>query len=91
MILGNRGMVNTIRLMVALIVFLIIHVFVIMPALQQFFLDTEPFLSPGSGGIGGVLGPIRQALFLAMPLLLLGGVVVLGFVIATGIRGTSLQ
>jgi hypothetical protein len=81
-------MINTIRLIVSMLAFLVIYAFVIAPALQQFITAVEPF---SDGAIGGVFGPTQTALFLAMPLLLLGGIIVLGFVIATGLRGTSLE
>jgi len=81
-------MIRTIRLIVGMVAFLVIYAFIIAPALQQFIAAVEPF---SGGAISGVFGPTKTALFLAMPLLLLGGILVLGFVIATGLRGTSLN
>jgi hypothetical protein len=79
-------MIRTIRLIVSMLAFLVIFAFVIAPALAQFVDAINPFLG---GSIGsGVVNDTETALFLGMPLLLLGGILLLGFVIAAGLRGT---
>jgi hypothetical protein len=79
-------MFKTIRLTVAMMVFLVIYAFVIAPALQDFIGSIKPFTG---GAIGGVIGSTQTALFLGMPLLLLGGTLVLLFLVASGLRGSS--
>jgi len=42
-----------------------------------------------SGPLVGLIADVETALFLGMPLLLLGGILLVGFVVASGLRGTS--
>jgi len=77
--------IRTIRLVVAMVAFLVIYAFVVAPALATFFDAIRPFLG---GAIGGTVGRTETVLFLGMPLLLLGGIIVLAFVVAVGLRGT---
>jgi len=78
-------MISTIRLIVAMLAFLVVYAFIIAPALADFINAIRPFTG---GAIGGTIGTAETVLFLGMPLVLLGGILLLGFVIASGLRGT---
>jgi len=42
-----------------------------------------------TGPLVGLIDTVETALFLGMPLLLLGGIILVGLVVASGLRGTS--
>jgi len=81
-------MLRTLRFVVAMVFFLVVFVGVIAPALSQFSAAMEGAMI-SDGALTGVIGTTETVLFLGMPLVLLGGVILIGFVVASGLRGTS--
>jgi hypothetical protein len=81
-------MLRTIRFVVAMTFFLIIYVTTLAPAIE----DTSTAVQAAdSGGPLGMYGSVETALFVGLPMVMLGGILVIGFVIAVGIRGTSFR
>lgn len=81
-------MFSTIRFVIATVFFLVIFAYVLAPALSQ-VTDALQGLMISDGAATGVIGSMETVLFLGMPLVMLGGVLLIGFVAATGLRGTS--
>jgi len=81
-------MFSTIRFVIATVFFLVIFAYVLAPALSQ-VTDALQGLMISDGAATGVIGSMETVLFLGMPLVMLGGVLVIGFVVGTGLRGTS--
>lgn len=82
-------MLRVIKFVVATVFFLVLYVTTLAPAIE----DVSNSLQTVNDGAGPLTmwGAVESALFVAMPLLLLGGVILVGFVIAFGLRGTSFQ
>lgn len=81
-------MLRTLRFVVAMVFFLVVFVGVIAPALSQFSSAMEGAMI-SDGALTGVIATTETVLFLGMPLVMLGGVILIGFVVASGLRGTS--
>jgi len=81
-------MLSTIRFVVATTLFLVLFGFVLAPALNTVSDNIEGSMET-SGPLVGLIADVETALFLGMPLLLLGGILLVGFVVASGLRGTS--
>lgn len=82
-------MLRAIKFVTATVFFLVLYITTLAPAIE----DVSNSLQTVNGGAGplDMWGAVETALFLGMPLVLLGGVILIGFVIAFGIRGTSFQ
>jgi len=78
-------MIRPMGYLVTVVFFLVVYVTLVAPALEQVTDAVTAVDSTGLIAYDGVL----TALFYGMPLLLLGGVLLVLFVVATGIRGTS--
>jgi hypothetical protein len=81
-------MIQTIKFVVSTIFFLVLFGFVLAPALNQTSDAIEGSMS-STGPLVGLIDTVETALFLGMPLLLLGGIILVGLVVASGLRGTS--
>jgi hypothetical protein len=81
-------MFGTIRFVIATVFFLVIFAYALAPALSQVTNALQAAMI-SDGAATGVIGSMETALFLGMPLVMLGGVLLIGFVVATGLRGTS--
>jgi len=80
-------MIRMMRLLVGMVAFLVIYGFVIAPSLETAFTAMSPFFQ---GAIGiSVVENTQTVLYLGLPLIMLGGIIVVSFVIAVGLRGTS--
>jgi hypothetical protein len=77
-------MLRAMGYMVTIVFFLSVYVTVLAPAIEQVSSAIQAESAPGIS-----FGLIDTALFVGLPLILLGGTLVLMFVIATGLRGTS--
>jgi len=82
-------MIRVIRYVVALIVFLIIYITVLAPALSQ--ITSAVQTATPAGPLSGVIDPLETAIFVGMPLILAAGVLIIGFVVAVALRGTSVR
>lgn len=60
------------------------------PALQRVITELQTVMV-SNGQTDSVIGSTETVLFLGMPLLFIGGAVVLAFFVAVGIRGTSFR
>jgi len=69
---------------------LVIFAFMLGPALQRVITELQSVMS-GSSLTSSVIGNTTTFLFIGMPLLLLGGVLVATFFVAVGLRGTSFR
>jgi hypothetical protein len=78
-------MIRPMGYLVTVVFFVVVYVTLVAPALEQVTDAVTAVDSTGLIAYDGVL----TALFYGMPLLLLGGVFLVLFVVATGIRGTS--
>ena len=81
-------MLSTIRFVVVTTLFLVLFGVVLAPALNTVSDNVEGSME-SSGQLVGLIAEVETALFLGMPLLLLGGILLVGFVVASGLRGTS--
>jgi len=77
-------MLRAMGYMVTIVFFLSVYVTVLAPALEQVSSAIQAESAPGIP-----FALFDTALFVGLPLVLLGGTLVLMFVIATGLRGTS--
>lgn len=80
-------MLNVVRYVTALLVFLVIYVTVLAPVLSQLTGSLQS--ATPQGPLSGIIDPLETAMYVGMPLVLAAGVLLIGFIIAVGIRGTS--
>jgi hypothetical protein len=82
-------MFRTIKLVVAMSVFLVLYVTTIAPAIE----DVSSSIQTINGNTGplSMWGSVETALFVGLPLVMLGGIILVGFIVAVGLRGTSFQ
>lgn len=78
---------QNIQFLVVMTFFLVLMVTVLLPTIELITNTIVP-LMPDNQAISGIPA-ILTAVFVGMPLVLLGGTVLVGFVIAAGLRGTS--
>jgi hypothetical protein len=81
-------MFRAVKLLVGMVFFLVVYVGVVAPGLQRVSSSISG-LTPNAGVDPGVIGTTETVLFLGMPLLFLGGIILVVALIAVGIRGTS--
>ena len=81
-------MLRLIRYVFVLIVFLIVYVTIVAPPLAR-VTNRLSQANPSNGAVVGVIGDLETVIFVGLPLVLLAGVVSIGFIFAFAIRGTS--
>jgi len=72
------------------IIFLIIYITIVAPPLAA-VTDRLSAANPSDGVVTGVIGNLETVIFVGLPLLLLAGIILIGFIFAVGIRGTSIR
>lgn len=83
------------QFLVAMTFFLALMITTVMPAIELIAQTVLPIMSSsgdgaaGSLAISGVIDTTLTAVFVGMPLMLLGGIVLVVFIVGTGLRGTS--
>jgi hypothetical protein len=83
-------MLPLIRYMFVTIIFLIIYITIVAPPLAA-VTDRLSAANPSDGVVTGVIGNLETVIFVGLPLLLLAGIILIGFIFAVGIRGTSIR
>jgi len=83
-------MLPLIRYMFVTIIFLIIYITIVAPPLAA-VTDRISAANPSNGVVTGVIGDLETVIFVGLPLVLLAGIILIGFIFAVGIRGTSLR
>ena len=83
-------MLPLIRYMFVTIIFLIIYITIVAPPLAA-VTDRISAANPSDGVVTGVIGDLETVIFVGLPLVLLAGIILIGFIFAVGIRGTSLR
>jgi hypothetical protein len=83
-------MLPLIRYMFVIIIFLIVYITIVAPPLAA-VTDRISAANPSGGVVTGVIGNLETVIFVGLPLLLLAGIILIGFIFAVGIRGTSLR
>lgn len=76
------------KLLVGMVFFLVVYAGVLVPALQRVSSSISG-MTPTGGVDPGIIGTTETVLFLGLPLLFLGGIILVVALIAVGIRGTS--
>jgi hypothetical protein len=79
-------MLRAMAFLISTVFFLVIYTQIVAPAIEQVSNSVQSVSAPGIS-----FQLIDTALFVGLPLVLLGGTIVVMFVIATGLRGTSLR
>jgi len=79
-------MLRAMAFLVSMVFFLTIYITIVAPAIEQVSIAVQATSAPGIS-----FSMIDTALFVGMPLVLLGGIILVLFVVATGLRGTSLR
>lgn len=80
---------SNIKFLTVMVFFLVLMVTVLLPVIEQIASTVVPLQPSGALAITGVIQTTLTAVFVGMPLVLLGGVILVSFVIAGGLRGTS--
>lgn len=80
---------SNIKFLTVMLFFLVLMVTVLLPVIEQIARTVVPLQPSGALAITGVIETTLTAVFVGMPLVLLGGVILVSFVIAGGLRGTS--
>jgi len=83
-------MLPLIRYMFVTIIFLIVYITIVAPPLAA-VTDRISVANPSNGVVTGVIGDLETVIFVGLPLVLLAGIILIGFIFAVGIRGTSLR
>ena len=84
-------MLPLIRYMFVTIVFLIIYITVVAPPLAAVTNRLSIVNDPSGGVSTSVIGNLETVIFVGLPLILLAGIIIIGFIFAFGIRGTSVR
>jgi len=84
-------MLPLIRYMFVTIVFLIIYITVVAPPLAAVTERLSIANNPNGGVSTSVIGNLETVIFVGLPLILLAGIIIIGFIFAFGIRGTSVR
>jgi len=79
-------MLRAMVFLITITFFLVIYTTIVAPALEMVSTSVQSVSAPGIS-----FDLIDTALFVGLPLILLGGTIVVLFVVATGLRGTSLR
>jgi len=83
-------MLPLIRYMFVTILFLIVYITIVAPPLAA-VTDRISAANPSNGVVTGVIGDLETVIFVGLPLILLAGIILIGFIFAVGIRGTSFR
>jgi hypothetical protein len=83
-------MLPLIRYMFVTIVFLIIYITIVAPPLAN-LTSAISTANQGNTVAVGVIGNLETVIYIGLPLVLLAGVILIGFIFAFGIRGTSVR
>jgi hypothetical protein len=83
-------MLPLIRYMFVTILFLIVYITIVAPPLAA-VTDRLSGANGSGGAVTGVIGDLETVIFVGMPLILLAGIILIGFIFAVGIRGTSFR
>lgn len=83
-------MLPLIRYMFVTIIFLIIYITIVAPPLAN-LTDAISIANEGNTVAEGVIGNMETVIYIGMPLVLLAGIILIGFIFAFGIRGTSVR
>ena len=81
-------MLGTIRYVIAILVFLGIYVTLLAPALSQ-VTDAIFQVTPSGAVDRSLISTLETVMFVGLPMILMAGVIIIGFVVAVGLRGTS--
>jgi hypothetical protein len=83
---------SNIKFLTVMVFFLVLMVTVLLPVIEQIAATVIPLQPSGEStnlAITGVIDSTLTAVFVGMPLVFLGGIILVSFVIAGGLRGTS--
>jgi hypothetical protein len=83
---------SNIKFLTVMVFFLVLMVTVLLPVIEQIAATVIPLQPSGESvnlAITGVIDTTLTAVFVGMPLVFLGGIILVSFVIAGGLRGTS--
>jgi hypothetical protein len=83
---------SNIKFLTVMVFFLVLMVTVLLPVIEQIASTVVPLQPSGENAnlaITGVIDSTLTAVFVGMPLVFLGGIILVSFVIAGGLRGTS--
>jgi len=83
-------MLRMIRFVLVTTLLLLIYAFVLAPPLQTTISELQKAFD-SSGLTGTVIGRTTAFMFIGLPLLLLGGALLVAFFVAVGLRGTSFR
>lgn len=83
-------MLRAIRLVTVMAFTLVVFATTLGPALQRVITEMQSVMVTNNQ-TSSVIGDTTTVLFIGMPLLFIGGIVLVVFLIAVGIRGTSFQ
>lgn len=83
-------MLPLIQYMFVTIIFLIIYITIVAPPLAN-LTGAISTANEGNTVAEGVIGNMETVIYIGMPLVLLAGVILIGFIFAFGIRGTSVR
>jgi uncharacterized membrane protein len=82
-------MLRTVKFVVAMSVFLVLYITTVAPAIESVSSSIQSV--NGNTGPLSMWGSVETALFVGLPLVMLGGIILVGFIVAVGLRGTSFQ
>jgi hypothetical protein len=80
-------MLRLIQFMVAMVFFLVLYITTLAPAIERVSSAIRSVNGPAAVGDFAL---IETALFVGLPLVFLGGIILIVFVAASGLRGTSI-
>lgn len=85
-------MFRAIKVLVGMVFTLVVFAGILAPALNDAISEMASVMPASSAaGISGAFGLTKTVLFLGMPLMFLGGIVLVVGLISVGIRGTSFK
>jgi len=79
-------MLSNIRFLVAMIFFLVLYVTTLAPAIERV---SSAIQDVGGPAAVGSYSQVETTLFVGLPLVFLAGIILIVFVVAAGLRGTS--
>lgn len=79
-------MLGNIKFLVSMVFFTVLYIFLLAPAVERASTDIKSVAGPSSVTI---IESIETALFVGLPLVFVIGSILVSFVVASGLRGTS--
>lgn len=79
-------MLGNIRFLVAMVFFLVLYITTLAPAIERVSSSIQDVAGPAAVGS---YSQVETTLFVGLPLVFLGGIILIVFVVAAGLRGTS--